>query len=65
MPQWLQLLTFINPLRNFAETTRGVLLKSASFGDLWPQLAALALFGAGILAVATLRFQRESGGKAV
>jgi len=64
MPRWLQVLTLVNPLRYFAETTRGVLLKGASFGDLWPQLAALALFGATILALATLRFQRESGGKA-
>ncbi|HUJ25384.1 MAG TPA: ABC transporter permease [Myxococcales bacterium] len=60
MPQWLRLITWLNPLRYFAELNRGVLLKGASFADLAPQLAALALFGSAILAVATLRFRREA-----
>ncbi len=41
-----------------------MLLKGASIGDLAPQLAALALFGAAILAVATARFRREAAGAA-
>ncbi len=61
MPQWLQVVTWLNPLRYFAEVTRGVLLKGASFADLLPQLAALAVFGVCILAVATMRFRHDSG----
>jgi len=61
MPGWLQAATWLNPLRFFAELVRGVLLRGASFGDLWVQLVALAVYGAGILALATLRFHRRLG----
>ena len=59
MPGWLQFATYLNPLRFFAELVRGVLLRGAGFRDLAPQLGALAVYGAAILALATLRFQRR------
>jgi ABC-2 type transport system permease protein len=61
MPGWLQTATLANPLRYFAELVRGVLLRGAGFRELWPQLLALATFGAAILAIATLRFRRRLG----
>jgi ABC-2 type transport system permease protein len=61
MPAWLQAVTWLNPLRFFAELVRGVLLRGASFGDLWVQFVALTVYGAGILALATLRFRRRLG----
>ena len=61
MPPWLQKITWLNPLRFFAELVRGVLLRGAGFRDLWVQLLALAVYGAGILALATLRFRRRLG----
>jgi ABC-2 type transport system permease protein len=59
MPEWLQVVTRLNPLRYYVEVMRGVLLRGAGFGDLWPQLAALAVLGAAILAVATARFHKR------
>ncbi len=61
MPPWLHAITWLNPLRFFAELVRGVLLRGAGFRDLWVQLTILAAYGAGILALATLRFRRRLG----
>jgi ABC-2 type transport system permease protein len=59
MPGWLQLITYLNPLRHFAEVMRGVLLRGAGFGDVWFQLGCLALMGAGILGIAASRFRTQ------
>jgi ABC-2 type transport system permease protein len=57
MPGWLQLATYLNPLRFFAEVVRGVLLRGAGLADLWGQLLVLLVFGALILGLATWRFR--------
>jgi ABC-2 type transport system permease protein len=59
MPEWLQLLTYLNPLRYYAEVMRATLLRGAGFAELWPQLAALAAFGGALLALATARFRKR------
>jgi ABC-2 type transport system permease protein len=61
MPAWLQPITWLNPLRFFADLVRGVLLRGAGLADLAVQLVALALFGAGTLGLATVRFRRQLG----
>ncbi|BDG04517.1 ABC transporter permease [Anaeromyxobacter oryzae] len=61
MPEWLQPVTLLNPIRHFAEIMRGVLLRGAGVADVWPQLVALLAIGVAILAAATLRFQRRLG----
>jgi ABC-2 type transport system permease protein len=61
MPGWLQAVTYLNPVRYYAEVMRTTLLKGAGFGDLWFQLVALLALGGGILAIATLRFQKRLG----
>jgi ABC-2 type transport system permease protein len=60
MPDWLQYVTYLNPVRHFAEVMRGVLLRGAGFGDLWSQLAALAILGFGIMGLAVSRFRTTS-----
>ena len=59
MPEPVQWLTFLNPLRYFMEIVRGVFLKGSPAGELWPQLAALAAMGAGILLFSALRFHKR------
>jgi ABC-2 type transport system permease protein len=61
MPRWMQLITYANPLRYFQEVARANMLKGAGFADVWPQLVALALFGAGIFGLATMRFRKRTG----
>ncbi|HET9551905.1 MAG TPA: ABC transporter permease [Anaeromyxobacteraceae bacterium] len=57
MPRWLQLVTYLNPVRHFAEVVRAVLLRGAGLGDVWFQLASLLLLGTGILWLAASRFR--------
>ncbi len=59
MPGWLQAATLLNPVRYFVELLRAVLLKGAGVAEVWPQLAALLVFGTLILGFATLRFRKR------
>jgi ABC-2 type transport system permease protein len=61
MPGWLQVITYLNPVRHFAEVMRAVLLRGAGFGDVWFQLACLLTLGVGILGVAATRFRTQLG----
>jgi ABC-2 type transport system permease protein len=59
MPEPVQWLTYLNPLRYFMEIVRGVFLKGSGVGDLWPQLAALAVMGTVIVVVSARRFHKR------
>lgn len=59
MPDWLQAITWFNPVRHFAEVMRGVLMRGAGFADLWFQLAFLATLGVGVMALAVARFRTQ------
>ena len=59
MPAPLRALSRVIPARYLVHALRGVLLKGSGFGELWPDLLAMALFAAAILALATRRFQRR------
>lgn len=59
MPEPVQWLTLLNPLRYFMEIVRGVFLKGSGLPELWPQMAALAAFGVLILSSSALRFHKR------
>lgn len=59
MPVPLQIVSRVVPARYLIHGLRGVLLKGNGFATLWPDLLALVLFAALILALATARFQRR------
>ena len=59
MPAFLQTVTYAVPARYFLITLRGVLLKGVGPGALWEQFAALGIFAAVILALASLRLRRQ------
>lgn len=61
MPGWLQAVTYLNPVRYYAELMRTTLLRGAGLADLWPELLALLVLGSAILATATLRFHKRLG----
>ena len=58
MPQWLQLSTFLSPLRYFLIVLRGVYLKGLGCGPLWPQFLGMAVLAAALLGVSVLRFRK-------
>ena len=59
MPLPAQYLTYLNPLRYFMEIARSLFLKGTGMQYLWPQVAALAMFGAAILGLSALRFHKR------
>lgn len=59
MPEVIQYITYLIPLRYFLEIVRGIFLKGATLAELWPQAVALFLFGAAILSLSTLRFHKK------
>jgi len=59
MPAALQLLSRVVPARYLVHALRGILLKGNGLAALWPDLLALVLFAAAVLALATARFQRR------
>ena len=61
MPRGVQYSTYLMPLRYFLVILRGIFLKGVGWDILWPQVAALGVFGASILTLAVLRFQKRIG----
>jgi drug efflux transport system permease protein len=59
MPDAVQYLTFLNPVRYFMEIVRGLFLKGSGVSVLWPQMLALAIFGMVILTLSSLRFRKR------
>ncbi len=58
MPQWLQYLTYLSPLRYFLVVLRGTYLKGVGMEILWPQMLAMAASGIALLTIAVLRFHK-------
>jgi ABC-2 type transport system permease protein len=59
MPVPVQYLTYLNPLRYFMEIVRGIFLKGVGISVLWPQMAALFLYGVAILSLSVVRFRKR------
>ena len=59
MPEPVQYLTFLNPVRYFMEIVRGIFLKGSGASVLWPQMVALAVFGVVILTLSAMRFRKR------
>ena len=58
MPESIQYLTWINPLRHYLVIIRGIFLKGVGIEVLWLQIAVLAALGSSILAIAVYRFRK-------
>ncbi len=61
MPRWMQWITYVNPLRYYQQIARANMMKGAGLADVWPEVLALAVFGAVIFGLATARFHKRSG----
>jgi ABC-2 type transport system permease protein len=58
MPQLIQWLTYLNPLRYMLVIIRGIFLKGIGVEILWPQMAGLAALGTVLLLLATRQFKK-------
>jgi len=59
MPNLIQYLTYLNPLRYYMDIVRGVFLKGSGMSVLWPQVVALMVFGMIIMGLSVLRFNKR------
>lgn len=61
MPRVIQYATYLIPLRYFLVIVRGIFLKGIGLELLWPQAAAMAAWGAVVLALAVARSRKTTG----
>ncbi len=59
MPEAVQWLTYLNPMRYFIQIVRGLFLKGTGVTVLWPELLALFVYGTLILTASALRFHKR------
>ena len=59
MPQIVQWITYLNPLRFFLIIIRGIFLKGVGLDVLWPQVLALSILGAVVFTGAIARFKKR------
>jgi len=59
MPGWIQIVTYLIPLRYYIEILRGVILKGDGLLQLIPQTITLLGIGLLILALSSLRFRKR------
>ncbi len=59
MPHAVQLLTYLIPLRYYAEIIRGIFLRGSGIDTLWPQAVVLLGMGLAIMTIASLRFRKR------
>lgn len=59
LPKVLQPISYILPLTYANDALRGVMLKSAGFGDIAGQLAALLVFALGMVLLSSLTMRRQ------
>lgn len=58
MPEIVQWITYLNPMRYFIVISRGVFLKGVGFEILWPQMLALLVLGFFTLWLTAKRFKK-------
>jgi ABC-2 type transport system permease protein len=61
MPLALRIISHLIPARYFITITRGIFLKGAGLGVLWPQAVGMALFAVFALLLAVRSFRKEIG----
>jgi len=61
MPHFIQIITYINPLRYFMIIIRELYLKGTPGHFLWKQALAMFIFGALTISLAALRFRKRIG----
>ena len=59
MPQFLQWVSYVIPLRYYLIIIRALLIKGVGAGPIWGEILALTLFGIAIMGAASVRFRKR------
>ena len=59
MPDIIQLVTYINPMRFFLNIVRGIMMRGAGIGELLSDIYILGIFGVAVLGFSAMRFSKR------
>ena len=59
MPAWAQAITYLNPLRYYADAMRFVYLKGSTFFEVWYDALGLFLIGVAMMSWAILSYRKQ------
>ncbi len=59
IPNWLQPLVKINPIRHFSVIARSSMIKGSGFGTLWPNFLVLGIFTVIMVSASVWRFRKQ------
>ena len=59
MPDWAQAITYLNPMRYYADAMRAVFLKGSNLRDIWYDAAGLAALGAVMVSWAIMSYRKS------
>jgi ABC-2 type transport system permease protein len=59
MPEWVQYLMVLSPLRYYIEITHGIFFKGTGIAVLWDSVLAMALLGGALFGLGMWRFRRQ------
>ncbi len=59
MPDWLQEVTRLNPMRYFMSIVRAIMMRGAGFQELISEITTLAAYGVVIFGIAAMRFHKR------
>lgn len=60
MPGWAQAITYLNPMRYYADAMRGVYVKGCTLSDLWVDAAGLLAIGSTMVTWAILSYKKTN-----
>jgi ABC-2 type transport system permease protein len=61
MPQWVQVITTVNPLKYYLVILRSIFLKGVGISVLWDEMLVLLVMGVAIITLSSSRFQKNLG----
>ena len=61
MPQWVQVITVLNPMKYYLIILRSIFLKGVGISVLWDEMLALLIMGAVVIFASSLRFRKNLG----
>ncbi|MFZ5980521.1 MAG: ABC transporter permease [Candidatus Zixiibacteriota bacterium] len=60
MPDWMQYITYLNPMRFFMEISRGIMMKGSGVTELLGNIYPLVIYGVVIFSFSFLRFKKRT-----
>ena len=61
MPQWVQYITILNPLKYYLIILRSIFLKGVGIAVLWDEMLVLLVMGIVVIIASSLRFRKNLG----